>query len=115
MPTAGANIASSIMAMEANIMDAAGMRPSMAIMLTGTMIATAGRTAAKCITTKRSTMRQRFIMKQRFTMKPQSIMRQRLIMKQHRTMRQRLIMKQRLTMTQRLTMMRPNMTNISKL
>ena len=52
MVTAGANIATSIMAMEAGITDAAAMRPSMVIMPTATTIATAGRTAAKCIMEK---------------------------------------------------------------
>jgi hypothetical protein len=47
MATAGASIATSIMAMEADITAAAAMRPSMVIMLMATMIATAGRTAAK--------------------------------------------------------------------
>jgi hypothetical protein len=52
MVTAGANIATSIMAMEAGITDAAAMRPSMVIMPTATMIATADLTAAKCIMKK---------------------------------------------------------------
>jgi hypothetical protein len=52
MATAGANIATSIMAMEATTTVAAAIMPSTGIMLTATTIATAGRTAAKCIMEK---------------------------------------------------------------